>query len=130
MGTKAFEARFTPTTTAKGVVQHLNNVIATYNKLAKVDLNNLEGAATYVFDPAKAKHHLCCMFNLDEAIFAPEVPRSLKAVDQEVSEDDAESETSHKESLKPIVKTPTKKPSPVKTPKSDVAKGKQKVQGS
>jgi hypothetical protein len=130
MGTKAFEARFTPTATAKGVVQHLNNVISAYNKLAKVDLDNLKGSTKYVFNPAKAKHHLHRMFNLDEAIFAPEVPRSLKAVDQEASEDDAESETTREESPNPAVKTPTKKASPAKTPKSEVATGKQKAKSS
>jgi hypothetical protein len=130
MGTKAFEARFTPTATAEGVVQHLNNIISAYNKLAKVDLNNLEGSAKYVFDPAKAKHHLRRMFSLDEAIFEPEVPRYLKAIDQEASEDDAESETTRDESPKPAVKTPTKKASPAKTPKSEAAKGKQKARSS
>jgi hypothetical protein len=129
MGTKAFEACFTPTATAEGVVQHLN-IISAYNKLAKVNLDNLEGATTYVFDPAKAKHHLRCMFNLDKVIFMLDGPRSIKAINQEVSEDDAESETTREELPKPIVKTLTKKPSPVKTLKSDIAKGKQKAQGS
>jgi hypothetical protein len=105
------------------VVQHINALIETYNRLPEADLKDLEQNALYDVDSELTKHRLPRMFMLDESVFKPKSPSTIDAkADTETDQESVESEEAV--TVTPNPKTLPKKPV---SSKSDSGKGKDKA---
>ncbi|KAJ7826545.1 hypothetical protein B0H13DRAFT_2680677 [Mycena leptocephala] len=79
LGTAAFLSRFTSSNNTPTVVQHINALIETYNRLSETDLKDLDQNAPYDVDSELTKHRLRRMFMLDETVFEPKGPTTIDA---------------------------------------------------
>ncbi|KAJ7815936.1 hypothetical protein B0H13DRAFT_2293239 [Mycena leptocephala] len=123
LGTAAFLSRFTSSDDTPTVVQHINALIETYNRLSEADLKDLDQNAPYDVDSELTKRRLRRMFMLDETVFEPKGPTTIDAeADAETDQESAESEEAAAET--PAPKTPPKKPVSSKT---DSGKAKDKA---
>ncbi|KAJ7847676.1 hypothetical protein B0H13DRAFT_2405594 [Mycena leptocephala] len=93
VNTAAFLSRFTSSNDTPTVVQHINALIETYNRLPEADLKDLEQNAPYDVDSELTKRHLRRMFMLDETVFEPKGPTTIDAeANTETDQESAESE--------------------------------------
>jgi hypothetical protein len=123
LGTAAFLSRFTSSDDTPTVVQHINALIETYNRLPEADLKDLDQNAPYDVDSELTKRRLRRMFMLDKTVFEPKGPTTIDAeADTETDQESVESEEVAAET--PAPKTPPKKPVSSKT---DSGKGKDKA---
>jgi hypothetical protein len=124
LGTATFLSRFTSSDDTPTVVQHINALIETYNRLPEADLKDLEQNMLYDPDPELTKPLLRRMFILDESVFEPKGPATIDAkADAETDQESVESEEKVVVPM-PNPKTPPKKPVSSKT---DSGKGKDKA---